>query len=398
MPQANPKVSPEISLGRNSSVLLDIIRFSAALAVLLSHLVQFSTRTGFAPEELGNQAVCVFFVLSGFVIRFVSESRLSSLSAYLIDRASRIYSVVLPALAFTVLAEGVGLLRFPSGYAVVAESGRWHHLLPQLLASVTFTDGFWGVGKTPLSNGALWSLTYEVAYYLMYGLLRYTRRARWVFVPLMLLIVGPSISALFLVWLLGALLFDVYISLSRRKNGIPVATVIFLVVMSLLLAFRHRILHLIQATGASTRVAFVTNYLASTRTGQRWFHGEPVLWLARLSVSFFFLGTALAALLLLLMLLLDRRFAEVSLRTERAIRFVADSTFTLYCFHLPILILIFSIVGHKSVSWPGTIAAIVATVAISVALARPLDGLKNRMRSGLRARFLPGRAAVRPAA
>ena len=385
MPQANP----QISLGRNASVLLDVVRFAAALAVLLAHLVFFSTRTGMIPDEIGNQSVCVFFVLSGFVIRFVSESRESTLRAYLIDRAARIYSVVLPALVFTVVAEGVCVLFFPSGYGVIGKSHAWHNVVPHLLTSVTFTFGYWDYGETPLSNGALWSLSFEVVYYILYGLLRYTKSLRWVLVPLILLLVGPSISALFLVWLLGALLFDGFVSLRRKANGVSVAAVIFFVVMTTLLALRHPIMHLIKAFNSTARVTIVSRYVASTALGQRWFHGAEIAWLSRLSVSFFFVGLALSAVLLLLMVVLERKVKEVSPGMTRAVRYVADSTFALYCFHTPMMVLIFSVDGHKATTWWGTIAATVGTIAFSIAIARPLDSLKVRMRGWLRGWFRP---------
>ena len=62
--------------GRNASVLLDILRFGAALAVALSHMpLHFVTAGPIISERSGNLAVCVFFVLSGFVIRYVTVAR-----------------------------------------------------------------------------------------------------------------------------------------------------------------------------------------------------------------------------------------------------------------------------------------------------------------------------------
>ncbi len=382
-----PSALAQPALGRNSSVLLDIIRFAAAVAVLFSHLIAYSTKFRHVPAPLGNEAVGVFFVLSGFVIRFVTETRVSTLSAYLIDRASRIYSIVLPALLFTFIVEACARRFFPGGYASFAEPDAWVHALPRLLTAATFTDGIWGLGPTPFSNGALWSLTFEVVYYVLYGILRYTRVARWFLVPLILLLVGPSIAGLFPIWLLGALLFDLYAALRDRTYAVPVSTAAFLAVAALFTALRHPIVHLLALTDNAARIAWVTRNTASIAFVRHMYPEGGINWLARFSPSYFFLAIALTAALLPLMLFLDRAVPVVSLRVERAIRLVADSTFTLYCFHLPLLILLFSIVGHMATTWPGTLAAIVAPILFGIAAAIPLDRLKSLIRRALLIRF-----------
>jgi peptidoglycan/LPS O-acetylase OafA/YrhL len=79
------------------SFFLDLCRFVAASAVLLHH--------AFGPGYLaphvfidGRKAVIVFFVISGFVIAYVAETSERTWKSYLTARASRIYSVTIPAL------------------------------------------------------------------------------------------------------------------------------------------------------------------------------------------------------------------------------------------------------------------------------------------------------------
>ena len=384
MPSA--KLKP--ALGRNASVLLDIIRFGAAVAVLFSHLPIFSACFEHVPESLGNQAVGVFFLLSGFVIRFVTETRLSTLGAYFIDRASRIYSIVLPALAVTVMFEALAYHGWPATYLQVTHADTWNHLVPRLLGSITFTDGFWGLLETPLDNGALWSLTFEVVYYILYGLLRYTRTARWFLVPLLLLLAGPSIAGLFPVWLLGALLFDLYAWLRHRASAFPIAIGGLFTVLLLLAALRHPILHLLAATDNAARLTWAFHH-TSPAIVHAVYPSGVVTWLARFSPSFYLLTIPLAALLLPLLLLLDRVLPTIPLAIEHTIRVIADSTFTLYCFHLPILVLVYSIAGGRLQSQAGSAALIAAIILFSIALAKPLDALKNRMRAVLRNRFIP---------
>jgi hypothetical protein len=56
------------------SLYLDFARFTAALAVFLHHLLQ-EQYLGFDVRVPGRTAVIVFFVLSGFVIAFVTDGR-----------------------------------------------------------------------------------------------------------------------------------------------------------------------------------------------------------------------------------------------------------------------------------------------------------------------------------
>jgi peptidoglycan/LPS O-acetylase OafA/YrhL len=95
-------------------------------------------------------------VLSGFVIRFVTVTRETDASEYWIDRASRIYSVVAPTLALTVLFEGAAFLSNSPVYRSFAQPYVWTQVPGQLLTNMTFTSGYWGYGAAPLSNLPFW--------------------------------------------------------------------------------------------------------------------------------------------------------------------------------------------------------------------------------------------------
>ncbi|MES3043939.1 acyltransferase family protein, partial [Sphingomonas faeni] len=61
---------------KNMSVYLSLLRFAAAIAVVLGHARAFVVPNlqNFLTIH-GGEAVAVFFVLSGFVIRFVTAER-----------------------------------------------------------------------------------------------------------------------------------------------------------------------------------------------------------------------------------------------------------------------------------------------------------------------------------
>ena len=104
-------------LGKAESLLLDVIRISAAALVAVGHITQPYFSTGWPDLTfLAEGFVAVFFVLSGFVIRYVTCRRRGTFESYSKDRASRIYSVVIPALLVTVIADSIARHVNPAFY------------------------------------------------------------------------------------------------------------------------------------------------------------------------------------------------------------------------------------------------------------------------------------------
>ena len=92
-------------LAPGPSIFLDVVRFLAAVMVAVGHLSLNCFTIGWPPVLMSwaEGAVAVFFVLSGFMIRYVTIAKYGDLRRFAIDRIARIYSVVLPAMALTVL-------------------------------------------------------------------------------------------------------------------------------------------------------------------------------------------------------------------------------------------------------------------------------------------------------
>jgi peptidoglycan/LPS O-acetylase OafA/YrhL len=167
------------TLTESSSLLLDIIRFSAAVAVVVAHLSrpEFAVVVTHNLQFLGDLAVPVFFVLSGFVIRFVTVSREHTLRAYLIDRASRIYSVALPAMALTlVVAAFCFVANRPYFDREIAPLS--NHAALRVTLNLTFLSQIWGFNTVQFADSPFWSLSYECFFYVAYGLIFYLRGVR----------------------------------------------------------------------------------------------------------------------------------------------------------------------------------------------------------------------------
>jgi peptidoglycan/LPS O-acetylase OafA/YrhL len=107
--------------------------------------------------------VIVFFVLSGFVIAYITDRASYVAPQFAADRIARIASVAVPAVVLTLVLDTLGQAARPDLYATVLD--RANGLPAQVGAAFLFVNESWfgsiGVG----SNTPYWSLPYEVWYY-----------------------------------------------------------------------------------------------------------------------------------------------------------------------------------------------------------------------------------------
>jgi peptidoglycan/LPS O-acetylase OafA/YrhL len=151
---------------------LDWLRFLAAFAVLVSHsrvmsFVEFgvlrpddkTTLVGivFALTRIGPETVILFFVLSGYLVGGRAIDRMAKQvfrpTDYAIDRLTRVFVPLLPALVLTAVI-GVAVGNEDTGPLV---------FLGNLLGLQQVFVPSYG------SNGPLWSLSYEIWFYVLAG-------------------------------------------------------------------------------------------------------------------------------------------------------------------------------------------------------------------------------------
>jgi peptidoglycan/LPS O-acetylase OafA/YrhL len=181
------------------------------------------TRFLYLVSSFAHQAVIVFFVLSGFlvsasVLRAWSEGRWSW-RVYLIDRFSRLYTVLIPALLLGLAWDRAGISFFTAspiytGHAhnhVLNFSIMARSKLSVMLANALFLQ--FVIAPPFGSNGPLWSLSFEFWYYITFalcfsaiapGIDDRPRLGCAIGAALVLLGVGPDIASFFPIWLLGA--------------------------------------------------------------------------------------------------------------------------------------------------------------------------------------------------
>ncbi len=366
-------------VSESSSLLLDIIRFSAAILVVIAHLghTEFNTRLG-DYQILGDIAVPIFFVLSGFVIRFVTRSREHTLPVFLVDRASRIYSIVLPAMALTLSLSGICYTLAPQYYLY-----NWGEVSRQPFARIflnlIFLSQSWGHNTIPFIDSPFWSLSYECLYYVAYGLIFFLRGGRRVAALVVwAALAGPQVIFLLPIWWLGCWIYDLHHILRNTRIAAVIRNAALMyVALALSLAAFGRYALLTAVVGADLALIRLPNPLI-------WLHLEPR------RATLFALGTGVLAGAFLLILLFFSDLIRIAPGNPwvRRVRRIADGTFAIYLMHYPLMVLATTLgfFGPNNPALNIFTAAEICTLLILVAA--PLDRLKVQMRSFFRRLFL----------
>lgn len=361
-------------------MLLDIVRFAAAIGVVVTHSGEGTFGTGWIHNQFwGDLAVPVFFVLSGFVIRFVTRTREGNPREYYIDRASRIYSVAIPAMVVTLFCSLLCLLLqhelFLHDWAPL-----FTHPVARVVANLTFLSQMWGHNTIPFINSPFWSLGFECPYYVFYGLIFFLRGwKRLLSCMALAALVGPQVVFLFPLWWSGVWMYDAYHSLRGKSAGLVAAIVL---VLWLLLS----VLPGLFGVGRMPLAIQTVFTWIATRPNLLGLMGITI---DRATMFAYAAGLVSAAVLLLALLAIDGTSFSPKPVLKNKVRRVADGTFIIYLFHYPLLLLaayagLFRFQHHFR-----NVGIITGVVLLCVLLAGPLDNLKLQMRRWLRA-VVPG--------
>ncbi|EIF31241.1 putative acyltransferase [Burkholderia sp. Ch1-1] len=291
------------------------------------------------PIAWGSAGVPIFFVISGYCIHRGGALRLAGNPAYRLDmgnfwvrRFARIYPVLLAALVLTFALDWFSLQLPPVNHKI-REIG-----LQAFLVNLFSLQGV--AGKTFGSNGALWTLSLEVQFYAIYPLLFALRRRIGMTSVLAIVAVINVVSAYvlerhdiqfftsyWLSWTLGAWIAD-----ARARSAPQARLPVWLYALA---------------------AAFVALGCAAFHFGQ---YGAFQLW----AIGFaFYLYKAL-----------ERGSAERSPGFGmRLLSRLGDFSFSLYLIHLPIFVLLSSLLFRSSLQmsiWPSFGYMLVAVPAAYV--------------------------------
>jgi len=298
-------------MDKHTSIMLDLMRFTAAIFVFMDHFskVRFSGGSLSFFSQFGHTAVIVFFVLSGYVIAFVADTKEKSIHTYYINRFARLYSVVLPVLIIIPVLDMIGLSIDETIYhGQMANS----HPVIRVLANFTFLQQIWFNGIRYFSDAPLWSLGYEFWYYVLFSFTIFLKgNKKYIFIVLIALLIGPKILLLMPTWILGVWIYRFHKTKTLNKN---IARLFFFAAPVLFCIFFKD-------------------------------QGIPIIDLSSFgdfSWSKYFVHDYSTAIIVGLFIL-SFKYTEISaingflVKYESVIRYFASTTFTIYLFHYSLL-------------------------------------------------------------
>ena len=245
-------------MSTNFSSLLNFFRWFSALLVILSHtrhlifvdyqniidknifIKAFYFITGF-----GHEAVIIFFIISGFLVGGLTlEKWLTKIQykIYLVDRFSRIYIVLIPAIFIGGGLDWLGS-NYVNGSEIYTNSARYQtsSLGSVISTNLNFETLFGNALNLqniffPIfgSNGPLWSLANEWWYYIIFATLLDKKPLNKLFsasIAVTIILCLPfKITYMMLIWLLGVLI------LQFNKFKLPtlptfISLIIFIIVL-----------------------------------------------------------------------------------------------------------------------------------------------------------------------
>lgn len=306
------------------SLYLDVLRFSAALVVFFSHVASQDLSDGFLWQfkAYSQTAVMIFFVMSGYVIGFVTHEKEKLISDYAVARISRLYSVVIPALVLTAVCDFIGLQFNPELYTQSPWPYPEGSQLQHYILSFFLVQNIWDLDLNPGINGPFWSLTYEWIYYILFGVYFFFKsKIKWIAILLISICAGPSIISLFPIWLFGLGLYQ--IQQNSKKQLIYSHAKALLAVLSVL------------------AIIFIGPQVREIETSTQLISRGNIL-------GDYFDGVMFTVHLYFCPHIIEK-IKPLLIRYERAIRWSASLTFAFYLFHRPIIQLVAAIYdGERS--------------------------------------------------
>jgi peptidoglycan/LPS O-acetylase OafA/YrhL len=355
-----------INLGGMNSVFLDLLRLSCACVVLFYHAIilmrdqsiVIEADSWFAAGKLmwvvahrgAHWAVIVFFVLSGYVIAHVT-AKPGTFSGYISARFSRLYSVLIPALLVTALVELIVRVFTPD---LLSEFIGGIASIPRYIITLFLGNELWFLNAGPKFNSPLWSLSFELWYYLIFGLWFYRRQLKggvWLAL-IACAIAGPKILLLMPCWIAGVVAYEI----SRRFESIP---------------FR--------SLGTSALIIALSFILQRYTGGWPGEAGDHTPWF--FSAQFLTDWISAAIVALALVMLPSRSSVPKSGPAHRLVRNLGDLTYPIYAFHQPILVSLVAVLPlFFDVPVLNFSILIGVTILITIILGRLAEGTRGYWR------------------
>ncbi|MGL4264025.1 MAG: acyltransferase family protein [Afipia sp.] len=323
------------------STYLDALRVIAAGAVLFGHALGWRT--------LPHDAVILFFVLSGYLISYTAAERDLTGCRYAINRTARIATVAIPAIVLGILVDIYVRPVWPPNWPDFAP-------LDQMAKTVgiclTMTGYVWDSSYPCFSNAPYWSLTYEVWYYVLFGVVFYprSRKTKLLAGSAVLLLMGPKIAALLSCWLAGVAIHRIQTSWRpSRSLGLLLAGATFAIflLMQIFPLYEFTALQIVGPLSIATGYQF---YMSNA---------FPLDWLTAGLFAVHMLG------------MIGVLNAAPQPRGTAVVKIFAGATFSIYLFAAPLTKLVSALLPVWAYHLPGrhSLPVMIAVVVLGLAMA-----------------------------
>lgn len=334
------------SFNESKSDFLNNIRWIAAILVLVGHTEMYA-KLLMSPADIKSNifyyyltqhahiAVIIFFVLSGYLVGYATYRKISlgtpveedyvkkdtmvqyryNFNDYFLDRWSRIYSVLIVSLLFTIFLDKIGY--FLSNNYVNPEYIPQEYTWFRLFINLFSFQGIQGHRVQFGSNPALWSIGYEFCYYIIFGLIIFRKQLFkkqylfYVTISMIFLTLGFKMFGYFLIWVVGYTAFLIFHKLDFKLSSR------YLLPLFIVLVFENHFL-------VYKNIAGIPQYC------------QDVLIAVNLS----------------LILLCNGRDKKPNTYLKYINSYFADYSYSIYAYHLPVIFFYYSIIPKSFESLP----------------------------------------------
>jgi len=352
-------------MNKLKSLYLELFRILAALYVFLFHIGSstigdknyFATADFNAKYGMSNHGahgfVIVFFVLSGFLITMSVNKPGATLSGFFIARLGRLYSVLIPALIFTYLVSYIVVFTGSIPAELISNND---HLIVRFFLNLAFLSQTWTLCSTPPLNGPFWSVAYEFIYYVAIAIFTLIKNSslKWLLLAVLALIAFPKVLILFPAWFAGSVLYFVSKKLKMNKW---LALALFVVSLTYIIVVNIRPELAPFTKNENDNKLWGFNLLLS------WNYQADLIYSMIIAANIYFLFSIADSDLY-------KRDNQIIERLYNALKLVANCSYTLYLFHMPLMYLFTSILPYDRANTFYQIGLIIITLLSVYFIAR----------------------------
>lgn len=371
-------------MNKIKSIYLDLLRIISAFYVFLYHFVSYKNGKIFV---FSNNAfsnflnlkyipahyfVIVFFVLSGYLITMSASRPNVTLKKFMVARLGRLYSVLIPSLLFSYLVYFY-LSHFTKHTLHLNEHSNF--LLTRFFVNLLFLSQCWSLSSTPPINNPFWSVDYEFIYYIILASLLLIKGSnKYIALFICIAIAGFKILLLAPCWLLGSLLYKID---SRKEYLNNKLSLIIFTISSVLIILVVSGLYILPFTKIPGDQIFLENILYFSWN----FRADYIF-----ALLIIFNLHSVFGLSRFLDHFSNNRFIII---IYPKIQLVSNCTYTLYLFHLPLLLLFSSFGFYDHTNNFSLITLILAVLMAVYLIAKQTEFKVNLWRGWLEKIFVP---------